>query len=469
MLGIFLLLAGLAGTCFLFNTGQVITEKNRLVTAADAVAHGAGVMQARALNFDAYSNRALVANEVLVAQMVSLSSWSQYVKTHAENLPWQFPECGDPNGYGTAFGGAFKYGPLYAVMCYLSVRYAGEYMAQAADKVPELTQKIVKLVELNKKLIQLAQKAVHGPAGNNAGLSPFQLARATVMQEIADANYHNDGSVKATAQLLGDGWPGFTRRYEGEERKRFAEVTRTAAYSDPFIRKRSWTETALLPPPWEWACAMAQRKNSVKRRGGTELVNYDEWKAEDTESYWEVRNVGRIFKRCGRREHPVAWGEQQAHPDDANQDESGAALGGSPATNPHAHGYASSEQWTDYTGLPAFYDLSPDRLNEKAPKLKLQVRLTRQRDQLATPEGRSALRQVADPAGARRNVTAYRSDFSGGEMMASAAVEVWFERPPQTTDNVWGKQAGKPSELPSLFNPYWQVRLVDPALAAPAE
>lgn len=153
VLGIFLLLAGLAGTCFLFNTGQVITEKNRLVTAADAVAHGAGVMQARALNFDAYSNRALVANEVLVAQMVRLSSWSQYVKTHAENLPWQFPECGDPNGYGTAFGGAFKYGPLYAVMCYLSVRYAGEYMAQAADKVPELTQKIVKLVELNKKLI----------------------------------------------------------------------------------------------------------------------------------------------------------------------------------------------------------------------------------------------------------------------------------------------------------------------------
>lgn len=100
--GIFLLMAGLAGLYFLFNTGQVSAEKTRLVTTADAVAHGAGVMQARALNFDAYANRALVANEVLVAQMVSLSSWAQYAKTHADNLPWRFPECADPYGYGAA-------------------------------------------------------------------------------------------------------------------------------------------------------------------------------------------------------------------------------------------------------------------------------------------------------------------------------------------------------------------------------
>jgi hypothetical protein len=109
--GIFLLLAGLAGLYFLFNTGQVSAEKTRLVTTADAVAHGAGVMQARALNFDAYANRALVANEVLVAQMVRLSSWAQYAETHADNLAWRFPECADPYAYGAAFGAAFRYGP----------------------------------------------------------------------------------------------------------------------------------------------------------------------------------------------------------------------------------------------------------------------------------------------------------------------------------------------------------------------
>jgi len=472
ILGIFFLIAGLAGTYFLFNTGQVITEKNRLVTTADAVAYGAGVMQARALNFDAYGNRALVANEVLIAQMVSLSSWSQYVKTHAENLPWQFPECMDPNGVGEAYGVAFKYDLLFAAKCYLSVQYAGEFVAQAAEKLPMLMQKIVIGVEANKKLIQLAQKALHGPGtangSGNATLSAFQLSRATVMQEIADANYRGDGSVTATAQLLTDSWPGFTRRYEGAERARFAEVTKIAAYSDGFVKQRNWTANAMFPDPTQWVCVLNWRKNSVKRRGGTELVNYDEWKAEDTESYWEFRNTGRIFKRCRSREHPIAWGEQQAHPDDADQDDSEATLGGSPRTNPYAHSLASSDQWAEYTGLPAFQDLNADHLKpgEPEPRLKLQVKLTRQRDQLATPEGRSAIRQAPDPAGARPNVTAYQSNLSGGEMTASAAVEVWFERPPGSVNNTWGSAHGKPSELPSLFNPYWQARLLDPSLLA---
>jgi hypothetical protein len=468
VLGIFFLLAGLAGTYFLFNTGQMVTEKNRLVTTADAVAHGAGVMQARALNFDAYGNRALVANEVLIAQLVSLSSWSQYVQTHAENLPWQFPECAEKYGIGALYGTAFKYDAYFAAMCYLSVQYSGEFVAEAAQQLPRLMQEIVIAVEANKKLIQLAQKALHGPGGGNgsggSALSAFQLARAAVMQEIADANYRDAGTVTATAQLLTDGWPGFTRRYEGNERTRFAEVAKSAAYSDAFVKQRSWTAEALLPDPREWACALSKRKNSVKRRGGTELVNYDEWKAEDTESYWEVRNVGRIFKRCGRREHPIAWGEQQAHPEGADQDDADAVLGGSPRTNPYAHSLASSDQWTEYTGLPAFQDLSPDYLKPDAPdpRLKLQVKLTRRRDQLASTEGRSAIRQAPDPTGARRNVTAYQSDLSDGEMAASAAVEVWFERPPGSTDNAWGARNGKPSELPSLFNPYWQVRLLDP-------
>jgi len=52
-------------------------------------------------------------------------------------------------------------------------------------------------------------------------------------------------------------------------------------------------------------------------------------------------------------------------------------------------------------------------------------------------------------------------------MRATSAVEVWFERPPASPDNVWGEALGKPVVLPSLFNPYWQVRLVDP-VAAPA-
>jgi hypothetical protein len=462
--GIFLLMAGLAGVYFLFNTGQVTAEKTRLVTTADAVAHGAGVMQARALNFDAYANRALVANEVLVAQMVSLSSWAQYAQTHADNLAWRFPECADPYGYGAAFGAAFRYGPVYAVLCYATVQYAAEYISEIAEEVPAVAEAVVAAVEINKKVILAAQEQLH-----SAGT--FQVARAAVMQKIADANYRGDGIVTATAELAGDGWPTFTRRFQGDERARFAEVASAAANTDAFVRQRNWTAVAVMPPFWEWTCAVANRKNSVKRRGGTELINYDEWKAEDTESYWEVHNVGRLFPRCGNSEQPVAYGEQQAHPESADQDESAAVLGGSPATNPDAHGEASSQQWTGYTGLPSFYDLDAGQMksgaaeseSEHEPTLRLKVSVTRARDQIATPEGRSAVRQADDPTGTRRNVSAYESGLAGGMMTATAAVEVWFARPPDSADNAWGQVLGRPRELPSLFNPYWQVRLIDPA------
>ena len=63
-------------------------------------------------------------------------------------------------------------------------------------------------------------------------------------------------------------------------------------------------------------------------------------------------------------------------------------------------------------------------------------------------------------------MTAYQSALDGGKMTATAAVEVWFARPPDSADNDWGQAQGQPRELPSLFNPYWQVRLTDPAQLA---
>ena len=82
--GLFVLTAGLATLFFLFNSGQLVSEKTKLVNASDAVAYSAGVLHARLLNFDAYANRAMIANTVAIAQLVSLSSWVQYVDSLAQ-------------------------------------------------------------------------------------------------------------------------------------------------------------------------------------------------------------------------------------------------------------------------------------------------------------------------------------------------------------------------------------------------
>lgn len=70
----------------LFNTGQLASEKIRLSNTADAAVYSGLVWQARALNFHSYTNRAMVANQVTMAQAVSLHSWSLYGRIATENV-----------------------------------------------------------------------------------------------------------------------------------------------------------------------------------------------------------------------------------------------------------------------------------------------------------------------------------------------------------------------------------------------
>jgi hypothetical protein len=60
---------------FLFNSGMMTNAKTRLQNAADAGAYSASVLEARDHNFSAYTNRAMIANQVAVAQIVSMKSY----------------------------------------------------------------------------------------------------------------------------------------------------------------------------------------------------------------------------------------------------------------------------------------------------------------------------------------------------------------------------------------------------------
>lgn len=63
----------------LYNAGKLTSEKMQLQNAADAAAYSVSVVEARDLNFMSYVNRAMVANEVAVGQMVSLVSWADFL------------------------------------------------------------------------------------------------------------------------------------------------------------------------------------------------------------------------------------------------------------------------------------------------------------------------------------------------------------------------------------------------------
>ncbi len=73
--------AVLLSLIFLYKTGRLTADKMEVQNAADAAAYSVSVTEARDLNFMSYTNRAMVANEVGIAQMVGLVSWADHIRS----------------------------------------------------------------------------------------------------------------------------------------------------------------------------------------------------------------------------------------------------------------------------------------------------------------------------------------------------------------------------------------------------
>ena len=63
-----------AGLLSIYNTAQLSTAKRELVNAADASAYSGASIIAQGLNYTAYTNRAILANNALIGQMMSIRS-----------------------------------------------------------------------------------------------------------------------------------------------------------------------------------------------------------------------------------------------------------------------------------------------------------------------------------------------------------------------------------------------------------
>ena len=80
----------------LFKSGKITTNKIQLQNAADAAAYSVSVIEARDLNFASYMNRAMVANEVAIAQFIGLASWASHFRSMGQFM----------NLYGKLLGAA---------------------------------------------------------------------------------------------------------------------------------------------------------------------------------------------------------------------------------------------------------------------------------------------------------------------------------------------------------------------------
>lgn len=82
ILAVVLVLGGLT----LYRAGRMTANKMELQNAADAMAYGVSTVEARDLNFAAYTNRAIIANEVAIGQAIGMASWAYHWKSIGDFL-----------------------------------------------------------------------------------------------------------------------------------------------------------------------------------------------------------------------------------------------------------------------------------------------------------------------------------------------------------------------------------------------
>jgi len=396
----------LGGLLLVFNSGQIVSAKLRLVGAADAAAYSAAVWQARALNFQAYMNRGIVANEVAIAQLVSLRSWSAYMDQALQDAA--FVSAAAP--------------PVAAAMNELAQGWATmntglqralpALEAAASHWNTEVLSRAEYVTDLQTPLV--AARLAHDVA--IANLPELGAESGSRVFEVFNASH----------------WRALTEGHgrSGEQRARLREVV--MASRDGFSQARDWTVG--VPPLL-----------TLRKRGGTDLIGYDSWRGLDTAAL----NVPLFFSA---RERPLAWGAAE----NRNHAVDGLGYhGGSYRDNPRTSAIAVGALTASngYAGLPAYRDVRISRAAAEPP-LRYEIQLREAATAIATSNVVMGAPATAVPG---EDPKVLAPAFHSDSVYALSAAQISFSRPVARADHR--------QELASLFNPYWEARLAPVTLA----
>ncbi|HIE55683.1 MAG TPA: hypothetical protein EYP90_10960, partial [Chromatiaceae bacterium] len=323
-LGMAFLMGAVLFGIVLFNTGQLASEKSRLANTADAAVYSGLIWQARALNFQAYTNRAMVANQVSIGQMVSLASWMKYASISIRNLD-----------YVANVVCVVSIGTLCALKGY--TQYAKQLVNQVDNVVVSIAEAVIPIVDMVNGVLSTAQQAVY--------LSSF-AATPEVVKEVVVAN-DDRYNVESAYAVMGLGenaiaWSNFAKRYEDDDGLlRKADVINRS--KDEFTNSRNLGLSDVLPGAPDMLEIPYTLRLWIKKEGRTNLVtevgssseeddsngesslnNGDsnssgegkwEWKGKDTLSaHMAVYSCG---WSCGWKhaEIPLGWGSRYVNGD----------------------------------------------------------------------------------------------------------------------------------------------------------
>jgi hypothetical protein len=436
----------------MFNVGQNTAEKLKVTNAADAAAYSAAVWQARSLNYEAYTNRAIVANEVAVGQAASVVSWTQYAPHAIENIKntWWFQIlC---NLYG--FCGVADEAQSIA-------EEVADGVAQAAKFDFPMRSTIIEA--LGKSQLAMHSATVYPPTIHGVMDAVIKANNPTYRRGITD--------VSATYALL-------TKQFAGDERKPMRDVIMgnyTGESSrDGFSMDRHWWGDVPFPPDGDLGVpCFTDPLPVIRKRGASDMVGMDEWESFDTLSLHYRTQRFRFGIPRGCRDNEVAYGYgsgQFDKEDDAGENPYEDRHGDSRGTNPRAHGNTAGgdtdssrgrvRESNQAAGIPTFRDVDSgtNGNGNRSGKASFALVVSKAGREIRTANNLNLV------AGRLRT----SEQYAASNMSALAAAEVYFKRPGNIGGG--GKSAETSTrddgrlEYANLFNPYWQARLASPTL-----
>lgn len=430
--GLFVAAVAAAMLFFVFNSGQLIREKTKLVNTTDAAVYAAGLLDARTLNYTAYGNRVIVANTVAIAQMNSLQSWLTMLNTAGEDavvlLSGKYPEMAAPVA--------------------AAQRHAPQMQGELVDSgvLGALTG-----LSDQRNLFTVSQSQL-------IAFKALRQSRQDAIDAVLRTAYANDGNPPVADPIplsnsLGaaddeqewrNGGGGFVRIMSGTDRGRMLSTVLEAQRQDPFIGEPGTPDTTPMLRDWEMpvnSTFCAGQTDKLIRRGKT-------WITEDAEA-GNLDNPGKPgFARWTSEDELV---EEFYSLEDCNTPQRRRVLFG---RNSFGNGPSGG---SGYSGIPDYFDLlqdpkdPPDVQDEKA-RMVFGIRVMRKISDTPTSEARSSIKPTD-------KLNAYKAKPAGttGEMVAVAKTETFFRRDGAARLNKYFNA----EERPNLFNPYWHTRLAD--------
>lgn len=501
ILALISLVALVVGLLVLFNTGQVVSKKVRLTNAADAAAYSSAVQQARAFNTIAYMNRAVVANQIVMAQMVSWYSWTNFAISATHHFKQAVQDM--------------------AVVFDVTVIGAeiGAYLQEVVSTLNDVEKGLKKGRDIEQKVFRYAAKVIaqldNGYAttsrllANLSAVDTTNLARKIVKLNAPHATIPAQGlgllgldAAKARNYVAHYSIPASGHDNKGANR--LLNVVMEAR--DPFSRQRnghlglpSDTDPGSYPP--------GSAGFFLNKKGGSDLVDYHNWVGIDTLSLHVWYPI--CFTKWGKPEtchiyEPVAWGGGAIvdHRDRSFKELATSDKGWQGPYRGNPPGYADKRSYQPYSGallnrearmrvlknpaeggkdkawitahspfgniaggtigLPDYDDIKPRlatvpyRNGKTAEANGVQAIDVGPQFTVLVEESTNALRTSSHIAG-----MGGAPDFdipektAKNKLTAVGTAQVYFERSHQFPNFADGRR-----ELGNLFSPYWQARRI---------